>query len=147
SAVTFYQPANDELPSDFVGSAVVEAPAGARVVAVVNEVHDGGSGMSYEGALRGGATASAPLLFRNSNGWNTGLQIQNVGAEESEVVVVYRGSDGSGPWFDGAFVRPGSSVTFFQPAHPELANGFVGSATIASKNGQPVVGIVNEVST
>ena len=75
----------------------------------------------------------------------TGLQLQNVGTEESEVVVVYRASDGSGPWFDGAFVRPGSSVTFFQPAHPELANGFVGSATIASKNGQPLVAIVNEV--
>ena len=147
SAVTFYQPADEQLPSDFVGSAVVEAPAGARVVAVVNEVHDGGSGTSYEGALRGSPTANAPLLFRNSNGWNTGLQIQNVGAEESEVVVVYRGSDGSGPWFDGAFVRPGSSVTFFQPAHPELANGFVGSATIASKNGQPLVAIVNEVNT
>jgi len=147
AAVTFYQPANEALPQDFVGSAVVDAPSGARIVSVVNEVHDGGNGMSYEGALRGSATASAPLLFKNSNGWSTGLQIQNIGAEESEVVVVYRGSDGSGPYFDGAFVQPGSSVTFFQPAHPQLPEGFVGSAVVSSKNGQPLVAIVNEVNS
>ncbi len=147
AAVTFYQPANEDLPPDFVGSAVVEAPAGARIVAVINEVHDGGSGMSYEGALRGSSTASAPLLFRRSNGWSTGLQIQNVGAEESEVLVVYRGSDGSGPWYDGAFIQPGGSVTFFQPSHPQLPNGFVGSAVIISRNDQPLVAIVNEVNS
>lgn len=147
AAVTFYQPANEELPADFVGSAVVEAPAGARIVSVINQVHDGGNGMSYEGALRGGATASAPLLFKNSNGWSTGLQIQNVGAEESEVLVIYRATDGGGPWFDGAFVQPGGSVTFFQPAHPNLPNGFVGSAVVVSRNDQPLVAIVNEVNT
>jgi hypothetical protein len=147
AAVTFYQPANEELPAGFVGSAVVDAPPGSRIVSVINEVHDGGSGMSYDGALRGSPVASAPLLFRNSNGWSTGLQIQNVGVEESEVLVVYSASDGSGRWYDGAFVQPGSSVTFFQPAHPELPNGFIGSAVIISRNDQPLVAIVNEVNT
>jgi len=147
AAVTFYQPANEELPADFVGSAVVEAPAGARIVSVINQVHERGNGMSYDGALRGGAAASAPLLFKNSNGWSTGLQIQNVGTEESEVLVVYRATDGGGLWFDGAFVQPGGSVTFFQPAHPDLPNGFIGSAVIVSRNDQPLVAIVNEVNT
>jgi len=62
-------------------------------------------------------------------------------------VVVYRGSDGSSPFFDGAFVQPGSSVTFFQPANPQLPEGFVGSAVISSRNGQPLVAITNEVNS
>jgi hypothetical protein len=126
---------------------VVDAPPGSRIVSVVNQVQDFGSGMSYEGALRGSPVASAPLLFRNRGGWSTGLQIQNVGTEDSEVLVVYSASDGSGQWYEGAFVQPGSSVTFFQPAHPELPNGFVGSAVIISRNDQPLVAIVNEVNT
>jgi hypothetical protein len=147
SAVTFYQPANEALPGGFVGSAIVDAPPGSRIVAVVNEVHDGGNGSSYEAALGGSGAASAPLVFRNSNGWSTGLQVQNIGGDESEVIVAYRGADGSGPYYDGAFVPPGSSVTFFQPAHPQLPDGFVGSAVVVSRNNQPLVAIVNEVNT
>jgi len=146
SAVTFYQPAHPELPAGFVGSAVVQAPEGSRIVAVVNEVHEQGAGMSYEGALDGSSTVSAPLLFKNVNGWNTGLQIQNVGPADAEVVVTYRATDGGGPWYEAAWIAPGSSFTFYQPASTVVPNGFVGSAVATSLNQQPLVGIVNEVN-
>jgi hypothetical protein len=145
AALTFYQPANAELPSDFVGSATVEAPTGAQIVSVINAVHDLGSGVSYSAALEGSSVANAPLLLKSYNGWSTGLQIQNIGLVQSEVLIAYRANDGSGPWFDQAVVPAGSSVTFFQPAQPELPDGFVGSAIIVSQNDQPLVVIVNEV--
>jgi hypothetical protein len=145
AATTFYQPAHPDLPSGFVGSAVVEAPAGSNIVVVVNEVHEQGAGMSYEAATTGRPTVNAPLLFRNANGWNTGLQVQNVGSEDAEVIVTYRATDG-GPWYEASWIAPGSSFTFYQPASDVLPNGFVGSAVVTSLNQQPLVGIVNETN-
>jgi hypothetical protein len=147
SAVTFFQPANAELPDGFVGSAVVEGGTGAALVAVVNEVNRDGSGTSYEGAEVGRATVFAPLLFKNANGWNTGVQIQNVGDVATEVLATYRASDGSGEWSERQMVAPGDSATFYQPSLAELPNGFVGAGVFRSFNDQPLVGIVNEVNS
>ena len=58
--------------------------AGSVPVAVVNEVHQDGSGTSYEGAAAGRDTVYAPLLFKNANGWATGVQIQNVGEASTQ---------------------------------------------------------------
>jgi hypothetical protein len=148
SAHTFYQPANTSLPDGFVGSAIVESPAGSRITAVVNELHTAGNGSAYEGATSGSTAMSAPLLFKNSGGWNTGLQVQNVGNLATNVTVTYQSSDGrGGPWMERTTVEAGGSVTYYQPANAELPDGFVGSATITSTNNQPLVGIVNEVHT
>jgi hypothetical protein len=147
SASTFFQPANAALPTDFVGSAVVEGPAGARIAAIVNEVHQSGSGSSYEGAASGANMVSVPLLFKNSNGWATGVQVQNVGTAATEVSITYLSSDGRGPWLERQTVAPGASATFYQPANRELPEGFVGSAVVSSSNNQPLVAIVNEVHT
>jgi hypothetical protein len=148
SAHTFYQPANTSLPDGFVGSAIVESPTGSRITAVVNELHTAGNGSAYEGATSGSTAMSAPLLFKNSGGWNTGLQVQNVGNLATNVTVTYQSSDGrGGPWMERTTVEAGGSATFYQPANAELPDGFVGSATITSTNNQPLVGIVNEVHT
>src|SRR5207248_520585 len=137
-----------ELPSGFVGSAVVEAPAGSRITAVVNEVQQSGSGSSYEGARAGSTTLSVPLLFKNASGWDTGLQVQNVGGTATTVNVTYYASDGrGGPWTERASIPPGGSTTLYQPSNADLPDGFVGSAVVTSSNSQPLVGIANEVHT
>jgi hypothetical protein len=146
SSITFFQPANAELPTSFVGSAVVDGGAGASLVAVVNEVNGDGSGTSYEAADAGRDTVFAPLLFKNANGWSTGVQIQNVGTAETDVVATYRASDGSGPWTEQLKIAPGDSGTFYQPALADLPDGLVGAGTFRSIDGQPLVGIVNEVN-
>jgi hypothetical protein len=146
SALTFYQPANANLPAGFVGSAVVIATNGARIAAVVNELHQTGSGSSYEATSGGSTRLSAPLLFKNSSGWNTGLQVQNVGSNPTGVVVTYYSSDGRvGQWNEQATIPPSGTATFYQPANTALPDGFVGSAVVTSTSGEPLVGIVNEV--
>src|SRR5581483_9100263 len=104
-----------ELPAGFVGSAVVEGPPGSSIAAVVTELNRGGNGASYEAALEGSPVISAPLLFKNSNGWNTGIQVLNVADTPADVLVTYFASDGGGPWLDRATVAPGAATTFTSP--------------------------------
>jgi hypothetical protein len=144
AAITLAQAATPGLPPDFVGSAIVTGPAGANLTAVVNAFNSGGSGSSYESVPVGSTQLHAPLLFKDAGGWNTGLQVQNVGSAVTQVTVTYTASNGPGQWREQTLVQPGAAVTFYQPANAQLPAGFVGSAVVTS-NGQPLVGIVNEV--
>ena len=139
---TFYQPANTCLPDGFVGSAVVTSDQ--PVVAIVNEVNYArGTGMSYNTLSGGTTTVNAPLLFKNFNNWNTGLQVQNVGTAATHATVTYYGAGGT--WTEEADIEPGASHTFYQPANPSLPDGFVGSAVVES-DGQPIVAVINETN-
>jgi hypothetical protein len=146
TSVTLAQATNASLPAGFVGSAIVTGPSGASLTAVVNTIHASGSGASYESVTAGSAQLNAPLLFKEASGWNTGLQVQNVGSSNTQVTVTYSASNSAGQWREQAFIAPGASLTFYQPANAQLPNGFVGSAVVTSNNGQPLVGIVNEVN-
>jgi len=144
AAITLAQTATPGLPPDFVGSVVVTGPAGASLSAVVNAFNSAGSGSSYESVPVGSTQLNAPLLFKEAGGWNTGLQVQNVGSIVAQVTVTYTASNGPGQWREQTLVQPGAAVTFYQPANAQLPSGFVGSAVVTS-NGHPLVGIVNEV--
>ncbi|MBM2812256.1 MAG: exported protein of unknown function [Chloroflexi bacterium] len=145
SAATFIQELNTDLPDGFVGSAVVQTSPDVRITAMVNEVHERRSGMAYEGAPLGSQTLSAPLLFKNSGGWSTGIQVQNVGDTTTDVTVAYRATEGDGRWSEQASMTPGGTVTFFQPGNPDLPEGFVGSAVLTSSSA-PIIAIVNQVN-
>jgi hypothetical protein len=146
SSRTLYQPADVRIPSGWVGSAVVEGLADQPLAAVVNQVHDSGLGMAYVGIGTPSASTFAPLLFKNSGGWNTGLQVQNAGSSATIVNIAYQRTNASGGrWREQAQVQPGASATFYQPANPDLPDDFVGGAIASSEPVQLLAGIVNEI--
>jgi hypothetical protein len=129
---------------DGVWSGVFNATG--EIALVVNETNTTeGTGMAYSGFDEGTTTISVPLTFKSSNGWDTGIQVQNLGTIETIATVVHHLPNG-GSIVEADAILPGESRTFYQPANSALPIGHVGSATITSNNGQPLVAIVNEVN-
>jgi len=135
------------IPSAFVGSAQVEASG--NVVAVVAEFNPGtGSGMDYNAFAPATATPrlSVPLIFKERNGYNTGIQVQNVDNTDAQVRVTYRLATGA-QVIDFGVVPASGSLTFYQPDNEEIPVGSVGSAIVENIAGaQRLVAIVNQVN-
>lgn len=136
-----------DLPDNFVGSGVFTA-SGPIALTVQETSAPRQTGMGYNGFPAGTTRISVPLIFKASgqlNAWNTGVQVQNLGAVPTTVVITYRSPVGGLLASESQVAQPGDSVTFFQPANPSLPDGLTGSATVTS-DGQPIVAIVNEVN-
>jgi hypothetical protein len=131
------------LPDGFVGSGVFTATGPAAVT--VQEVNAGqNAGMGYSGFSTGTTNISIPLIFKESNGWNTGVQVQNLGTIDTNVTITYTLPSGFTVG-ETSLVTAGKSVTFYQPANAGLQSGLTGAAMVTS-TGQPIVAIVNEVN-
>lgn len=137
---------NGPMPEGSICSAVVTSD---QPVAVVVEERNSNqdTAMSYNGFSSGSTTVRTPLLFKNYNDWNTGIQVQNLDDDHYTYVTVtyYRSNGPGGPWYEYAWIGPGQSHTFYQPANPDLPDGFIGSAVVTS-SGQPIVALVNETN-
>jgi hypothetical protein len=136
-----------QIGGNFVGSASVDASG--NVVAIVTEVNQGrGTGMAYNafGPTAGTPRISVPLIFKDRNSFDTGIQIQNVDNTDAQVRVTYRLSTGA-QVIDFGVVPANGSYTFYQPDNAQIPAGSVGSATIENIAGQQrLVAIVNEVN-
>jgi hypothetical protein len=136
-----------DLAAGLVASAQVEASG--NVVAVVSQVNVGNStGMAYNTFNPADATPriSVPLIFKDRNGFNTGIQVQNVDNSDAQARITYTLSTGATA-VDFAVVPAGGSYTFYQPDNAELPAGSVGSAIVENIAGaQRLVAIVNEVN-
>jgi len=132
------------VPDNFVGSGTF---TGSGPIAVtVQEVSTlRNTGMAYNGFAGGTTRISVPLVFKNSNGWDTGIQVQNLGAVPTAIVVTFFSPLGGLLASETQVAQPGESVTFYQPSNASLPTGLVGSATVTS-DGQQIVAIVNEVN-
>jgi len=87
----------------------------------------------------------APPLMKAHNGWDTGIQVQNVGQQPTNVRIDYTASGAPNVIAtDQGTLQPGESRTFYTPEVQALPFDFVGSAIITSDNNQPLVAIVNE---
>ena len=87
-----------------------------------------------------------PLIFKDRNSFDTGIQIQNVDNTDAQVRVTYRLSTGA-QVIDFGVVPANGSYTFYQPDNAQIPAGSVGSATIENIAGQQrLVAIVNEVN-
>lgn len=143
-SLTYYLPAINELPDDFVGSAVFTATGPiALVVQLLNA--DRGAGMAYTGFTSGTPNVSVPVVFKSSAGWESGIQVQNLGQGDALVRVTYHFRGGAGA-VDQGLIAAGSSTTFYQDANPAIPDGTIGSAIVTALGGQPIVAIVNEVN-
>jgi hypothetical protein len=151
----------------FLGSAWIRASQPLGVI--VDEYNGNGSilmsyrGMPagiYEGFLYGSLFNFAPLIYREFNGWNTSIVVQNLSSVVNALVKVYF-LDNSGDIIDTIveWICPRGSQTFYLPAINTLPGQYVGQARIESQNwwgpGDPlqnaplvlsVVNLVNYVS-
>ncbi len=126
------------VPAGFNGSAVISSDQ--RVAAIVNinspslsDLSFGGE--AYVGVTEGSQTASLPLLFKESFGFNSFFNVQNVGQTSTQVTVTYNGGGLSQPLVKPAVtVAPGASTRFDVGGDPGLPAGFNGSATITSSS-------------
>jgi hypothetical protein len=136
-----------ELPSGLVASAQVEASG--NIVAVASEYNvERTTGMIYNafGPADGTTRISIPLIFKDRNGFDTGVQVQNVDNSDAQVRITYRLSTGA-TLVEFAVVPAGGSHTFYQPSNEEIPPGSVGSAIVENiAGGQRLVAIVNQVN-
>lgn len=159
AALALYTPNISELaPVDNLannlryGSAIIEAATGGSVVAIVNEVNWGGSGIPVERAGQAGTynafldgqqtnTVFLPQIPRNAGGiWSGGFQINNTTDVDATCTITYAGVPAATETSvalpkNGFFSRYGPSVA-------NLPDGFNSSVTITCT--QPIVGIANQ---
>jgi hypothetical protein len=132
----------------YVGSATITNSGGQNLVAVVNQLAST-NGSSYEGFNPTAATAkvSAPLLMANNAGFFTGTQCQNVGNADTTITLTY-GANTKGTFQPQAVqqvVKKGASGTpILQAGTAFGTNRYVGSGTVTSTGGVPIVCVVNE---
>ncbi len=136
---TFYALGLSGLPDGFVGSAIVESDDGQPLAAQVNLVNGDGVAMAYPADDSARGQTLAPLLFRNRNGWRSGLQVQNAGGAAADVIVRYVPSNRTdGPWERESEIGGALGATFYLPADPELPDDLVASAEVLSITGEPL---------
>ncbi len=120
--------------------------ANGPIAVVVQHIHaERGAAMAYSGFGAGTPRVSVPVIFRDAGGWDTGIQVQNLGTSDAFVTVTYH-LPGGISFSDTGLIAVRSSTTFYQGEHPALAPGTIGAATVTSAGGQPIVAIVNEVN-
>jgi hypothetical protein len=145
--VTFYAPGHQSLPDGFVGSAVIESEDRQPLAAQVNLVDADGAAMAYPADDAASAESVAPLLFRNRNGWRSGLQIQNTAGSTANVVARYAATNQSGgPWEREGDISGALGATFYLPADPQLPDDLVASADVRALGGQPLALLANSVN-
>ncbi len=132
---------NDGITTKFVGSAIVTAQ---QPVSVTANQTNGSILFSYTGAGAGAPTLYAPLIMTNNSGWTTGFQVQNAGSQATTVSLYLNGGSSA---VATANLSPGQSVTWFPVPGTTSGSKFVGSATVKSNNGQPLLGAVNELNS
>ena len=145
ASTTFYQPANFQLPDGFVGAATVVSDSGQALGGVVNEVRSASTmATGYDVVDRGADSVFAPLAYRSFGGWNSGIQVQNVGAATTTVSVTFYEQNGTAAARVQANVDPGESETYYLPSISQLRRGFIGSAVVTS-SGEPIAATVNHI--
>ncbi|MFP3896846.1 MAG: hypothetical protein ACLFV5_08460 [Anaerolineales bacterium] len=90
----------------------------------------------------------ASTISADSSTWESSFQVMNLGEEETEITMQYYHEDGT--LVDAAThtenVAKGSSVNIYQPANPDLPDGFKGAAVVGS-HPEPIAAIASEQVT
>ncbi len=118
----------------FSGSVVIESDA--QIASISNILGNGGvAAAAYDGSSEGSLSVLLPLLMSHNGDYNTWFNVQNAGASDATVDVVY--SDGTTA---SATVAPGAAATFDQSIESHTAAVF--SAIVNST--QPIAATVIE---
>ncbi len=132
-----------DLPDDAQFSVVVRS-FGAPVVAVVNEQRGSGNAseaMAYTGFTSGATRAFLPNVARRFYGYDTPFIVQDVGALQATVTIVFASFDGTSTLALVRSVQPGRSIVIDPDTLPGLRDATQYSVAISSD--QPVATAVN----
>lgn len=144
AAATFNQATNSCLPDGYVGAATVTSTGGA-VVASALQVGPT-TLFAYNGFTGGAEQPVMPLVQGNNFGYFTGIQVQNVGTESTDVTVSYApGSEGTACQ-QTETIAAGASATFLDCASMSLPTFIGGASVTANSASQPLVAIVNQLN-
>lgn len=150
----YYTPSSPPgLPSDFLGSAVVNSDQ--PISCNVNTQTDaaGTSSDPYRIGTSAGfldnqtsATIFVPQVEKNfAGGWSSYVAVQNTGDASVEVTVTYKDRYGADipAATEGATIPAKSNKVFYQAANPDLPDDFLGSATITADSSIKLAVTVN----
>jgi hypothetical protein len=139
-AYTWYLPAIEALRDGRIYSADVEGGIDDRDAQMVSVVHHfnrvrGLSSISSGFVLPGltqfrNIDRTAPLLYRNVDGLNSGIQIQNLAGGDESATVRFRNLNGTDIATVNLGLRSHGAVTVYLPAVANLPDGFIGAAEI-----------------
>ncbi len=131
---------NDGISGRFIGSAVI---TGSQPIAAALNQTNGSILFSSTGNPTGSSTIYAPLIMTNNSGWTTSLQVQNVGTQATTASLYLNGGSSA---IAQAQLGPGQSVSWYPVPGTVSGSRFIGSATVTSSGGVPLVGVVNELN-
>lgn len=139
----FDNAATPGMPSGYIGSGIISA-SGGQVVAVVNQNNVAAlQQQTYEGfsTVAAGTPLYAPVLMRGFYGFDTSVQVQNVGGGTTSVTIHY--SNGAS---DTQSLAAGGGYLFTQGNETDLPTNWIGSAYITS-TAEDIVAVVNQQNT
>ena len=134
-----------DLGDDFRGTAWIRA---SQPLGMVVDEYGNDKLLSYRGVPAdfynpateetttfGSLTNYVPLIYREHNGWDAGLQVQNLSATHSALVKAsFLDHGGAVITTLVDWICPRGSQTFFLPAIANLPGQYVGSAKVESQN-------------
>jgi hypothetical protein len=134
----YYLPAITQLADNKVYAAEIEAVSGTGLVAVANHLNiNRKTSAVFPAAGRGDSALTVPIVVKNQEGLNTGIQVQNLSGDDSAVTVRFRSLGGT--TVEGStrtYPVPGrSSATIYLPSVAGLPETFSGTAEISSSGG------------
>ncbi|HZR99338.1 MAG TPA: hypothetical protein VFE37_11555 [Chloroflexota bacterium] len=146
AAAVFYQPANQQLPDNFMGVASVASADGTPLLVLANIMNpQSTAAMNYLASGFSGPTLSMPYVTRNSDGWSTGILVYNPNSAPVTARVTYYDAAGNQVAREEEPLPPGGTRSFYQQRLAALPDGFAGSALVQSQGGQPLVAVASEV--
>jgi hypothetical protein len=143
-----------KVPAGFKGSVVISAdqPIAAISNVIGTLTTAGGSTQgSYNGFSAGATSLNLPIIQRQNAGIDTFVAVQNAGEVDANVSIAYTPGSFGGQVIGNpgqtqtATIKKGQSFIFDQNPLTGLGARFVGSATVTSTNGQPIVATVSQV--
>ena len=145
----FWLPSLSGFPDGSYGVATLSA--GQPVVSVANSrKYADDVALSYSGFVdtEGTDAVILPRVYKSYAGWDSGVQVQNIGDQATSVTITYYHTNGSSLCPDGPYgITPQQGHNFYQPINTCLPGGFVGSAVVTASGGDArIVAQVNAMN-
>ncbi|HEV3486743.1 MAG TPA: hypothetical protein VG106_15125, partial [Vicinamibacterales bacterium] len=140
------QPANPQLPNDFIGSAQITSSDAAPLAVLVNVINpQSTAAMNYVAGAPPAPIVPLPFVARNAEGWSTSVLVHNPNSVPAVASITYYDAGGNAVAREEDALPPGAARSYFQQRHTTLADGFVGSAIVQSPTGQPLAAVASQV--
>jgi hypothetical protein len=133
-----------DIPDNWAGGVVIESD---YKVAAVGRVTNGSITEMYNGFAGGDTTIYGPALYKNAGGWYSGIMVQNVGENPTDVSITFYDREGNenGTYdFPDTFVVNGvQAVNTRNVPDSVIGDGWAGTAVIESDNGEDIIAVID----